>query len=429
MRMHSFLPAILLLLVIGCQQYNDGISRENLAILGSPRLLGVPSQGEVTLVWGWLSWGSGYNIQDQSATPAGFELLMAKGKPESWAPVSNLEGHVTAHTIDDLSPGIDYFFQIKAYGDLGDTLWSNVVAIQAVNSRPARTWFEGAEVSRFWVDWSPNGDALTYVKAVGQEKEAMGVWVYDLQSGEESQWGGGQQPQWSPYGDQVVAVTDFDRNINLPDSVTGLVLLNAADSSVLHVGEGHLRYPIWSPDGERILFQQRLLASSTYQFYEKRYGVNSNDIPSSPLGEFAYWREPYEQAAAHPCWNPSGDALIYQRFSSKTYEGEEVFIQDIFSYRPNIGEEEAIVFSDWNDTHPSISPFGNRLAFVSDRSGQPGIWLYDLNSRRTTLLYAAPSPRVDTRNGQLTWAPDESKLAFNGWVNDSVTSLFWISLD
>lgn len=72
------------------------------------------------------------------------------------------------------------------------------------------------------------------------------------------------------------------------------------------------------------------------------------------------------------------------------------------------------------DENPSWSPDGSKLAFVSDRSGEPAIWVYFLdNFANLDSNISGDNPRQLTKPGtdlgdaSPTWSPDGKSLAFS----------------
>ena len=59
------------------------------------------------------------------------------------------------------------------------------------------------------------------------------------------------------------------------------------------------------------------------------------------------------------------------------------------------------------DERPAISPNGDRVAFVSDRGGRPGIWITSVEGGTPRFLGAA------TVLDSLTWSPDGTKIVFS----------------
>jgi Tol biopolymer transport system component len=67
-----------------------------------------------------------------------------------------------------------------------------------------------------------------------------------------------------------------------------------------------------------------------------------------------------------------------------------------------------IISSSENDTAPTYSPDGRRIAFQSDRSGTPNIWVCDADGTHPVQLTA-----FKTHSGSPYWSPDGRKIAFD----------------
>jgi hypothetical protein len=60
------------------------------------------------------------------------------------------------------------------------------------------------------------------------------------------------------------------------------------------------------------------------------------------------------------------------------------------------------------DAHPAWSPDGTRIAFVSDRDGQPGIWAINADGSAPARLV----PGTADPGSKPAWAPDGRQLAY-----------------
>ena len=95
--------------------------------------------------------------------------------------------------------------------------------------------------------------------------------------------------------------------------------------------------------------------------------------------------------------------------------------KEIWMMNPDGTEQEQLTFDPSEDTAPSISPNGMRVAFASDRTGNFDIWILDLETDVLTPL--TDHPADDT---QPHWSPDGKKITFTSerggskdvWVMD-----------
>ena len=99
----------------------------------------------------------------------------------------------------------------------------------------------------------------------------------------------------------------------------------------------------------------------------------------------------------------SGDRLAYTQQSAQL---------DIWrltrSGRHEAFQAEEVVSSTQEDTHPSLSPNGSRLAFISERSGHPEIWVKMSKRADPTQVTSLRGPELRS----VTWASDGDQIAF-----------------
>jgi Tol biopolymer transport system component len=107
-----------------------------------------------------------------------------------------------------------------------------------------------------------------------------------------------------------------------------------------------------SPNGKRIAYSR--FAGGGFQarvFVMRANGGNSHAVTP-----------PYLEGA-DPDWSPSGQQIAFENNAARNGES-------IFTVRPDGSEIQRLTANRFpqNDFHPSYSPQGNRIAFVSDRN-------------------------------------------------------------
>jgi TolB protein len=167
-------------------------------------------------------------------------------------------------------------------------------------------------------------------------------------------------------------------------------------------------------------------------------------------------------------WSPKGDAIIY---SAQTDSGSNVFWQ---GFSPLRLKSERVYFSEgtsssatWGnngniylakymgdkntdlieytivsgetghslemsrkltkhmaiETEPALSPDGKTLAYISDRTGTPQVYLLNLATKKTKRL-----TKKGNYNSSPSWSPDGTMIAYNG-VRNSKSVIFRVLVD
>ena len=167
-------------------------------------------------------------------------------------------------------------------------------------------------------------------------------------------------------------------------------------------------------------------------------------------------------------WNPKGDTIIY---STQTGRGSEIYWQgflplrlrgmsiyfdegkgssaswgsngkvylakytgerntDIFEYvvvyagaGPSLELSRKLTKHSTIETEPVLSPDGNKLAYISDRTGSPQIYLMDLSTKKSTRL-----TNKGRYNSSPAWSPDSSMIAYTSIVGGK-SAIFRVGAD
>lgn len=148
--------------------------------------------------------------------------------------------------------------------------------------------------------------------------------------------------------------------------------------------------PALSPDGRWLAFASN--RSGPWDIYLL-------DLQSGDLQRLTETLQ-YEAA---PTWSPDGKLLAYERYDTDY----EIIIQSVFDDQTwlNLSQHPAA------DYQPSWSSNGRQLAFISNRTGEPEVWLADFDSfdeERFSNLSSSP----ETAETHPIWSPDGSSLAW-----------------
>jgi TolB protein len=109
-----------------------------------------------------------------------------------------------------------------------------------------------------------------------------------------------------------------------------------------------------------------------------------------------------------PSLSPDGLWMAYEAYTADQPGGLDIYIRQVS------GGDEPIRLTDspGADYSPVWSPLGRQIAFVSDRSGAPQVWLADLD-KAGDQRFRNLSDDALSRDGHPAWSPDGHFLAWS----------------
>ncbi len=151
--------------------------------------------------------------------------------------------------------------------------------------------------------------------------------------------------------------------------------------------------PAWSPDGSHMAFTEQ--APDGWRLEER--DMRTGRIRMVGAQSTLYLT---------PAYSPDGTKLVFGMWVGG---GSELYEYDVSRYCCL----QRLTQTTRVDMYPSFSPDGKQLAFMSDRLGQPGIFIMPADGGQPTAL----SPFVYGEPGFYTspdWSPTNSYVAFHG---------------
>ena len=258
--------------------------------------------------------------------------------------------------------------------------------------------------------WSPDGNWLA-VSDRDTFQEPLALFLLSIETGERRKL---TSPPKQFLGDGWPAFSPDARTL----AFSRIVDFGLSDLYLLALSEG------LQPSGEaqRITFQNQGATSPTWTS-EGREIVFSTDIPQDALWRIAV---PSTGRPAQPEPLTSfGSNVVDPAISSRRHRmafTHLLFHGNIWRVpapsSPGVSELEKqrsltraapFIFSTRNDMAPQYSPDGNKIAFMSDRSGNVEIWVCERDGSNAMQLTSFGGPLVTNPS----WSPDSSRIAFD----------------
>lgn len=248
------------------------------------------------------------------------------------------------------------------------------------------------------ISWMPDGRRLV-VTLKPSEEEPLCLTLVALETGEQRRLTsppldilGDSNPAVSPDGHLLV----FSR-MTLLDS-GDLFLLKLSDGAEILAEPVRITssptmygYPIWSDEGRAIIFTSP-------------EGLWRMAVSEKGAGEAERIVLPEGQQLMHPAISGDGRYLAYSRANLS----EDIVRLGLSAPGRAIGASKKFASSTRNDVWPEYSPDGERIAFVTDRSGRAEIWTCDAEDSNLLRVTSTAGPLI----GKPAWSPDRGWIAF-----------------
>lgn len=209
-------------------------------------------------------------------------------------------------------------------------------------------------------DWSPNSNSVTYLSNI-----RVGNWIYP------------NELKIFDIGTKQSAVLfkiDYDRY--------------------------YATTPVFSGNGDLISFLSSENSSSKYIY--NIWTINPVTRVKSKISDF---EEIGFTIGGSFAWSTNGAFIFLSGYFNSGNNRNGI-------YKFNIANKELsrVLVSDWSDSSPSVSPDNSKIAFVSSRSGDNEIWVYDFVSDKYSQVTGNPAYNFDTRYSNIQWVSDNEIL-------------------
>lgn len=283
--------------------------------------------------------------------------------------------------------------------------------------------------------WSPSGNDVAYVHLTANSCE---ITTLSLETKVRTPLrscdvGGDVDLAWSPVGD-VLYYTDRVGEDG-PIAVYALLLLEGVSRQVTFPPTDYWgdSLPALSADGASLAFartrdigvtdiyavdlassEERRITHDRLKIHGLAWSGRSEvTFSSNRGGGFGLWTVNTKSGEPQtlPGAGSNADSVAISRDGSRLIFESEKTHANLWRVALNADDPEltkALSASTEWDWHPAVSPTKDELAFVSDRSGTPELWLADLSGEKPRRLTDFGGPYLMSPR----WAPDGEAIAF-----------------
>jgi dipeptidyl aminopeptidase/acylaminoacyl peptidase len=228
-------------------------------------------------------------------------------------------------------------------------------------------------------------------------RSATGIWLLDVEGKDSSR-------QLSEHTADSVAFSPDGQKLAFserpPLNPQSILWLGAADGSNLQkIVERPREQPIdglsWSPDRKKLAF---LMGGGNIWIVDAD-GKNARQITT---GYASGWGFP------PPLWSPDGRFLLYPSQERSIDKAPDAYLESgayrhvnirLFNLETN-QSSKLIPDSEVGNLHPVWSPNGSQIAFMSNRGGEPALWIIGLDGKNLRQL-----PTNNARISMPIWSP------------------------
>ena len=239
------------------------------------------------------------------------------------------------------------------------------------------------------LSWSPHGDQMILTDPSGEEHGLISISTLTGEQKTISRPGGSDQDCYarlSPDGKTIA----FVRLISHAAGYLYVADITGDHMKRLSQDIKNIRGLDWTPNGSHLV-----LASKEQGVYQLRV-ISVQNGESKPLPAAT-------ASAADPSVSPNGKFVVFV----ENHENWNIWRLPLKG--DGIGTPQRFLASTGQNHSPSFSTDGRTIAFVSDRSGNPEIWLCDSDGQHLRQLTHFGGPWL----GTIRWSPDSSSIVFD----------------
>ena len=259
------------------------------------------------------------------------------------------------------------------------------------------------------LDWSPDGKYIAFPdKSSAGEPDSIFLLSVETRSKQRLTF-----PPAPYIGDGMPVFSPDSRTVAFTRMGTGwmsdIFLVPAAGGEIrrLTFDDTGIEGLTWTSDGNTIVFASR--RGGEYHLW--KISASGGTPERLAVGG---------ENAMHPSISRQGNRLAYVRLSYDT----NIWRIEVPGSTGRATSPTKFIFSTQQDSGPQYSPDGKHIAFESDRSGSPEIWLCDSEGSNPLQLTDFGGPMT----GAPRWSPDSRQIVFDS-RSDNHSDIYAISAE
>jgi eukaryotic-like serine/threonine-protein kinase len=250
--------------------------------------------------------------------------------------------------------------------------------------------------------FSPDGSQIVF----SSDRNGGGIFVIPALGGEPRQLTkGGRRPRYSPDG-QTVAYFTGPRSNSTTNEKIFMVPAAGGEAVPFHPEFLSIRNPIWSPDGQRLLFSGRRAISDRWPDDADWWVASVKGGPAQKIGAFEILgRQSFSDFTSPDVWD-ARDGII---FSRRVADSTNVWRLQLSSAGLALPGLEQLTFGTGKEMESNILP-GGGLVFTS-YTERLNLWALKIDGSRVS-AELEPLTQGDTMAGSPSIASSGDRIAF-----------------